>query len=257
MRVHPGELSDVTRYLENNRDVPLEQKEPEFRNYLRLIERFKHVDPSISMLEIGTGTGWFPILCQAKGLRCKGLEISAQLVDFARWYGRRYNAEPDIELGNIEEADLAAGCYDVIIAHSVFEHIECWRPALRRIYQALKPGGVFLFSSTNKFAFHSGEYDFPLYGWLPNAWRYRLRIARQGADIMKLGIDFNQFTYPGLRRALHQAGFSRIIDRVQMAEPDPDTHLLKRIVLVGAKAFAPLRHLALLVSDATIFVCIK
>jgi hypothetical protein len=32
----------------------------------------------------------------------------------------------------------------------------------------------------NKFSLKSGEYAFPLYGWLPNSLRYKLRIAGQG-----------------------------------------------------------------------------
>ncbi|MGA2770181.1 MAG: hypothetical protein ABSG26_05135 [Bryobacteraceae bacterium] len=52
-----------------------------------------------------------------------------------------------------------------------------------------------------EFSFVSSEYrGVPLYGWLPNALRYRLRVAVHAPDIMKLGIDFNQFTYFGLRR---------------------------------------------------------
>ena len=69
---------------------------------------------------------------------------------------------------------------------------------------------MFWFDSTNKFSFVSGEYEFPLYGWLPNSWRFKLRRWKQGDDIMKLGIDFNQFTYPMLRRAFKRAGFSAV-----------------------------------------------
>ena len=76
------------------------------------------------------------------------------------------------------------------------------------------------FESTNKFSFTSGEYDYPFYGWIPNRLRYKFRIAKQGPDIMKLGVDFHQFSHPGLRREFKRAGFSRILDRVDIAQDD-------------------------------------
>src|SRR5579863_6917580 len=185
MRVHTEELSDVSRYLDNHRHQTLKDQEPHYQNLLNFVAPFIRLGPELKMLEVGTGTGWFPIMCKKNGLQCKGLEISPQLVEYARQFGRENGVEPDIELGNIEEANLGEGQYDVIFASSVFEHIENWRLALDLLYRALKPGGVLFFESTNKFSFTSGEYWVPLYGWLPNRVRYRLRMIMQGPDIMK------------------------------------------------------------------------
>ncbi|MEP6601118.1 MAG: class I SAM-dependent methyltransferase, partial [Nitrospirota bacterium] len=199
MQIHHEEISDVSRYIANHRHIGLEDKEIAYQNYLRQARQFHAVDESTVMLEIGTGTGWFPLLCKARGLNCKGLEISPQLIDYAKEFGARYGVDPDIELGNIEDSDIGEDRYDVIFLISVFEHVEHWELGLRKVYRALKPGGIVVFESTNKFSPTSGEYSFPLYGWLPDRLRYRLRMARQGADIMHLGIDFNQFRYPMLR----------------------------------------------------------
>jgi len=202
LKVHPEPLTDVTRYIESHKHLTLEDREAEFQSTMWRIERFKHVDETTRMLEIGIGTGWFPIMCKMKGLSCKGIEISPQLVEFAMEFGRRHGVEPDIEVGNVEDAELGESVYDIVIAASVFEHVEDWRRGIQTIYRALRPGGVLYFNSTNRFSLApSQEYHFPLYGWLPDAWRYRLRKSRQGEDIMKLGIDFNQFTHPQLRRA--------------------------------------------------------
>lgn len=256
MKLHHTPLTDVSRYLENSRQERLEDRRAEFDNYLRVLRRFVPLGPQSRILEVGTGTGWFPVLCAREGILCTGLEISPQLVENARAVGRQHGVQPDIRLGNIEEAELDAGYYDAVIANSVFEHVEYWREGLRRIYRTLRPGGAFFFISTNKFSPVSFEYDFPLYGWLPDRWRYRLRIARQGPDIMQLGIDFNQFTYPQLRRAFRQTGFSRIFDRLEVADPTHIESRLKRSVLHLARL--PLcRPLVLTFCDSTIFVCIK
>ena len=256
MKVHEQPLSDVVRYLDSKRGLTLDHMKPEYEGYLRVLRRFIPLTAETRILEIGTGTGWFPLLCSRDGYQCKGIEISPQLIDFARQLGHAHGLEPNIELGNIEEADIGDGIYDAIFANSVFEHIEHWQLALERACRALKPGGMFFFASTSKFSLISDEYKFPLYGWLPDAWRYRLRIARQGPDIMHLGIDFNQFTYPGLRKALRRAGFSRVIDRIDLAEKDRfPPHV--RFLIEAARAFPPLRHLLLTFSRATLFVCIK
>lgn len=257
MQIHDTELSDVSRYIENQKKISLQEKEEKFRQLLRYVEKIRPVDPETLMLEVGTGTGWFPILCKVRGLQCKGLEISPQLIAHARQEGAKLGVVPDIELGNLEESDLGTERYDVILCSSVFEHVEHWRKGLEKVFQALKPGGVLFFESTNKFSLVSAEYDFPLYGWLPDSWRYRLRIARQGPDVMKLGIDFNQFTYFQLRRVFRELGFSQIYDRVQVVEENWVQKPLKRRVLVACKHFSPFRHLVLFFFEGTTFVCVK
>jgi 2-polyprenyl-3-methyl-5-hydroxy-6-metoxy-1,4-benzoquinol methylase len=256
MRVHEEELSDVSRYIENHKHQTLKDKEPHYQNLLGHVSPFIRIGPELKMLEVGTGTGWFPIMCKKNGLQCKGLEISRQLVEYARQFGRENGVESDIELGNIEEANLGENQFDVIFASSVFEHIENWPLALDLLYRALKPGGVLFFEATNKFSFTSGEYWVPLYGWLPNAARYRLRMIMQGPDIMKNGIDFHQFRYGMLRRAFRKAGFSRCLDRAQIANPDAKTGWKRSVILILQKS-AILRNIVLCFVDGTTFVCVK
>jgi len=257
LQIHNEELADVRRYLESNRLHSLEEKEADFQARLNRIQRFKRIEPGSRILEIGTGTGWFTLLCQARNIGCKGLEISSQLIEYSRQLGRAQGIDPDIELGNIEEADIGIAQYDVVIGESVFEHVEHWQKALRRVFNALKPGGVLFFSSTNKFSLRSGEYSFPLYGWLPDRWRYRLRVARQGPDIMKLGIDFNQFTHWRLRRFFRELGFPKVLDRVEAADLDGIANPWKRTLLKACRRCALVRWVVLLFCDATIFVCVK
>ncbi len=258
MKIYHEVLSDVTKYIEMHRDTALEAYEQRFHNYLRPIRNFHDITPQTEILEVGTGPGWFPILCKMHGLRCKGLEISPQLIQMAKETGGRYGVEPDIELGNLEDYPLPADFYDVVIASSVFEHVEDWRTGIHKLYRTLRPGGVLYFESTNKFSFTSGEYTgVPLYGWMPNSWRYVLRKKVHGADIMKLGIDFHQFTHNCLRKEFRRAGFSRILDRVDVAEEQYVSTGFRRRVVNIAKRFGPARALALTFAEATRFVCVK
>jgi hypothetical protein len=99
----------------------------------------------------------------------------------------------------------------------------------------------------------------PFYGWLPDRLRFVLRKAVQGEDIMKLGIDFNQFTYPVLRSCFREAGFSRVLDLVDVLDPKSlrSPAPWKRALLHTLRGFPPARHLALTFAPSTTFVCIK
>jgi SAM-dependent methyltransferase len=258
MRIEHGTLSDIEKYLNGRRDLNLDEKEEQFQSLIRAISRVMPLSDGTRMLEIGTGTGWFPILCQKYGLTCAGLEISPRLVDCAKAISRKHGLESNIQLGNIEDTDLGVEQYDVIVCSSVFEHVEYWRKGLERVYRALRPGGVLFFESTNKFSLRSGEYTkVPLYGWLPNWLRYRLRITVEGPDIMKNGIDFHQFTYFQLRRVFREIGFSRILDRVDIADPGNIKSPIRTSVLRACRTLSPVRQVVLLFFDMTTFICVK
>ena len=254
MEVHSQDLSDVTRYIEKHRDVKLEDFQIEYDATMKMIRRYITPGPDTPTLEVGTGPGWFPVMCRLKGIPCEGLEISQQLVDFGAGLARQHGLEPSIRLGNLEQEEIGENRYKIVVCNSVFEHIEHWRPCLGKICKVLKPGGILVFSSTNRFSFTSGEYDFPLYGWLPDKWRNALRVNRQGPDIMKLGIDFNQFTYPKLREAFREAGFSGIYDLIEIADPESPW---KKTTIKAARASSLVKWAVLTFTSATVLVCKK
>jgi 2-polyprenyl-3-methyl-5-hydroxy-6-metoxy-1,4-benzoquinol methylase len=258
MKIHYEATADVTKYIDNHGTIALEKRTQQFENYTRAISRYIEIAPETKILEIGTGTGWFPIFCALRGLSCKGLEISPQLIELAMENGRQRGVEPDIELGNLEDYPLPPNFYDVVMASSVFEHVEDWRTGVAKVYETLRPGGVLFFESTNKFSFTSGEYTgVPLYGWLPNSWRYALRKRVEGEDIMKLGIDFHQFTHSCLRKEFKRLGFSRVLDRVDVAEEAYVSTGFRRNVVRIAKQIGLARSMALTFAEATRFICIK
>jgi SAM-dependent methyltransferase len=258
MQIYHETLSDVSKYIDTFRNTTLEDMWPRFETYLWPVRAVRDITPASEILEIGTGIGWFPILCKERGLRCKGLEISPQLIELAHELGAQRGIVPDIELGNLEEYPLPRGFYDVVIASSVFEHVEDWRGGLRKVFDTLKPGGVLFFESTNKFSFSSGEYrGVPLYGWMPDSWRYALRKRVHGPEIMKLGIDFHQFTHGRLRREFTRLGFRRILDRVDIAQDQYVSTGFRKNVVRIARKFPPARYLALAFAEATRFICVK
>ncbi len=258
MKVHYN-LPHVKEYIEQQSHIRFEDLESQFKETIKRVNKFRLINKETKILEVGTGTGWFPILCKKNGIYCASLEICPELVEYAKTVGKKHGIEPNIEIGNIEEADIGMQKYDIIIALSTFEHVEHWQLGIRKIFDALKPGGLFYFYSTNKFSFISGEFNFPFYGWLPDKWRYRIRMSRNGENIMKLGIDFNQFNHFQLRSFFQGVGFSRIYDQFEVL--DSDTLIKptpwKRAVLKMMKSIKPMRLAGLIFSPGTLFICIK
>jgi SAM-dependent methyltransferase len=258
MKVH-HDLHVVEGYLSDQRKLVLQDFVPQFENTIKRIRKFKEIDSGSKVLEVGTGAGWFPILCKKCGIACEGLEICPQLVNYAYEFGRANGVKPDIRLGNIEEEEIGQSKYDIIIALSTFEHVEHWQKGLRKIYEALKPGGLFYFYSTNRFSLRSGEFNMPFYGWLPDKWRYRIRVARSREEIMKLGIDFNQFNNFQLKRFFAELGFERVLDQFAVIEPSDLVYRKwwKIVVLKLVRKVKTLRLLGLVFSGGTLFICIK
>ncbi len=95
MEIHHEPLSQIESFISNygNEDLNSADKRLQYQNYLKMLRPYVDLGPSIRMLEIGTGTGWFPVMCKLDGLTCKGLEISQDLA------GPRPQTRPPIRRG--------------------------------------------------------------------------------------------------------------------------------------------------------------
>jgi len=258
MKVHHG-LHVIEKYLSDQRKLKLKDFEPQFENIFKRIKKFKEIRRDTKILEVGTGVGWFPILCKKQEIDCEGLDICPEFVDYAYVFGRMNGIEPNIKLANIEDEEIGLSQYDIIIALSTFEHVEYWHKGLQKIYDALKPGGLFYFYSTNRFGLRQVEFNMPFYSWLPNKWRYRIRVARQGEEIMKLGIDFNQFNHFQLKRFFKKLGYEKVLDMFDIIEPNNLIYKQwwKNIALKLGKKWKIVKMFGLIFSHGTTFICIK
>ena len=253
-------LAKSQEYLNAVAAIPLEAHEREFKGFMR-IGKFHRIGAETEMLEVGVGSGWFPVMCAVRGLRCAGLEVNPIYAEYARGLARKYGVDVVIHEGGVEDYPLGNERYDVIFASSVFEHVERYEQALRNVYRALRPGGAFYFYSTNRFSLRSGEYPaLPFYGWLPDRLRFRFRVWRQGEEIMhSSGIDFNQFTYWQLKHLFARVGFTRSVDMIEFLDEEDvvvpsawKTHLIRVL-----KVASPLRFAARIFVSGNCFICIK
>lgn len=137
----------------------------EFDTQLRRFAKLVEIGPGTRLLEVGPGTGWMLVQAAQRGVICTGLALNPELAAFARRRAVEHGVGMEIIVGDVQDHELAPADFDVIVANSVLEHVRDDRATLERIHRALRPGGLFYFNSTNKFALRSGEYPpMRLYG---------------------------------------------------------------------------------------------
>jgi SAM-dependent methyltransferase len=232
--------------------------ERSFDAIVAIVKRFHPIDADTAIYEVGAGLGWFEAICAKRGLQCSAIEPNPVVRQAALKLAERNGVAVEIGPSSIETVDLGREAYDVVIATSVFEHVQRYGLGLAKIYDALRPGGVLYLSSTNKFSHRSGEFpEFPLYGWFPYSIRRRIRVSRQGPDIVRSsGIDFNQFTYWGLSRHLKSLGFSQVLDRFEYL-PIERLGRGKATAIRAIRASPGLHLVARTVDTGTRFICVK
>jgi ubiquinone/menaquinone biosynthesis C-methylase UbiE len=248
-------------YVEGQRATSADEYEIAVDTQLRRFAKLVPVATGTSLLEMGVGSGWMLIEAAKRGLRCAGIENNPDLAEWARERAEAAGVSIDVKVGSAESYPLEPEAYDIVFASSVLEHVPDYRAAIDNAYRALRPGGLFYCSSTNKFALRSGEYPpMRLYGWLPYEVRRRIRVKRQGPEVVSTaGMDFNQFTYPGLRRTLKRAGFTRVIDIYELLDVE-DLNRPSRVRTTAMRAYKripPLKALITTFADGTYFYCVK
>lgn len=105
-----------------------------------------------NLLDIGSGAGnnTISILRLLPGLNCDLVDLSLPMLERARERLSRENAG-DVRIfhGDFRSAALPSSHYDIIVAAAVLHHLRDdadWESCFRKIYDLMKPGGVFLVS---------------------------------------------------------------------------------------------------------------
>jgi len=95
----------------------------------------------LHILEIGCAIGDYTDKLREKGHRIKGIDYSNKAIELAK---QRY-PKTCYEVEDVRDMNYNKE-FDVIIAFEVLEHFKNPIPILYKIYKALKPKGIFMFS---------------------------------------------------------------------------------------------------------------
>ena len=105
-------------------------------------ERYDYLESQLpgesrSLLDIGSGPGFFLLRGKARGWKTTGVEPSKRAAAHSRDLGL------DVREGFVDEAVVKSlGTFDVVYLHEVLEHIPNPASLLSIVSQLLKPGGI-------------------------------------------------------------------------------------------------------------------
>lgn len=157
---------------------------------LSIIRRFTGINRG-SILDIGSGTGYFADTMKRAGWQVKGIEINEK----ARSYAKSIFAL-DI-LGPESIATIQTGSFDCITLWHVLEHFHDPFSYASEIVRLLKPGGVCIIALPNSGSFDAGHYGkfWAAYDVPRHLWHFNPETFRRFTD--KAGfVTENMLTLP-------------------------------------------------------------
>jgi SAM-dependent methyltransferase len=174
-----------------------------------------HLQPGMSVLELGCGAGYFTRELAQSGADIVAIDVSPELLEIARSNSSAPNVRYEIQ--NAYELNYPNSGFDSIVGSSVLHHLEI-DAALREIYRVLKPNGTIYFTE-------------------PNMMNPQIAIQKNVPWVKrKLGDSPDEtafFRWP-LRRLLEKTGYQDIrIDPFDFLHPKTPTFLIDKLNALG------------------------
>lgn len=122
------------------------------------------------VLDAGCGTGYGSANLSSYANAVCGIDLGAEAIQYATQNFSRSNVH--WARGSCTKLPFRNGCFDLVIAFEVIEHLENWRGLLIEARRVLTPGGQFIVSTPNKSfyaesraasgpnPFHTHEFEF-------------------------------------------------------------------------------------------------
>lgn len=172
-----------------------------------------------TVLDLGCGYGWHSKYAAQQGAASVlGLDLSASMIDEAK----RRNSDPviDYRVCGIEDYDYPPESYDLVISNLVLHYIADLDSAYQKVFQTLKPGGVFLFNIEHP-VFTAGIQEDWIYGedGKPFAWPVDRYFYPGERETLFLGqqVKKQHHTLTQILMGLIRAGFG--LEQVEEVQP--------------------------------------
>jgi SAM-dependent methyltransferase len=135
------------------------------------------------LLDFGCGPGYFVERAARRGWRAEGVEVG-------EWAQRAASERgvTTVHVGRLAAQRFPDGCFDVVTANQVLEHLPAPREELAEIRRVLRPGGL-------------------LYVEVPNYRRISILVGRDRFELNYPMAHVNYFTPATLRRLAEACGF--------------------------------------------------
>lgn len=141
------DLTTDTLYAEPDTPLYRFKRKLTYGTILSVIRRHVRAKRPFSLLEIGTGSGFFVSFVEAEfpEARVIGVEYDPRLVALTRQKTRR----AVIVQGNAEQITLPGERFDVVVSLQVIEHLYHPERMLESVRTLLAPGGRFILTTPN------------------------------------------------------------------------------------------------------------
>lgn len=118
------------------------------RNQARAMFMQKVLEYKGEFLEIGPGYGRVMVEVQ-KQASITGLEMDLELIE------KLSSRNLKVVQGIAEKMPFADASFDVVISEEVLEHIKNQKQVIKEIYRVLKPGGIVILTTPNKWIYRT------------------------------------------------------------------------------------------------------
>ncbi len=140
-------LDEPTPYLESSSTLHRLKRKLTYRFALNAIHKqFLRASP-FSILELGTGSGFFLQAAHESfpNAQLNGIEFDERLLQATQ---KRISIAKTWQ-GNVEVFDIPGEKFDVIVSFQVIEHLFKPESMIAQVQKHLKPGGLFIFTTPN------------------------------------------------------------------------------------------------------------
>lgn len=141
------EISDF--YQQTEDPLYLQEQQARQRTFQHYLNSMEKLFPTKGrLLDVGTNTGLFIKVALESGWDAYGLEPGKQAVEYAKKnFGIKLIAKP------FETNTFSPQSFDAITMWDVVEHFTDPIAELKKVYRALRPGGMFAFSTVDPYSF--------------------------------------------------------------------------------------------------------
>ena len=170
----------------------------------------------LRILDIGTGPGFFAINLALAGHEVTAVDVTAEMLAYARCNAESYGAKVDFVLHRGESLPFADASFDLIVSRNVVWNLEYPAEALAEWARVLVPGGRMVYFDANWYLYLYDEALRVRKKAAEAAFRAKYPIHNYAGDMPKARI-----------RELEQAAYSLPLSREK--RPEWDQRVLERL----------------------------
>ena len=110
-------------------------------------------EPEASVLDDGTGAGFFPVILRRLGYRVTAIDYSDEMVAQAKERFEKLGISVDVRQMDAQHLAFADASFDAVVSRNVLWNLDDPEAAYREICRVLRPGGVLILEDGNMYLY--------------------------------------------------------------------------------------------------------